>query len=120
LKLGGVVASNARAMLPAILDGCANGSREWGFGKVMSGEKPYTCPPSDAEGNYKYYLLGNRPVRIEHDEQGLPYRAEAPDRTSSGELKADLHLLGRVMCSSDVESIGRDKFIELCAGILDR
>jgi hypothetical protein len=82
----------------------------------MSEENPCISRPSaDAEGNYKYYLLGNRPVRIEHDEQGLPYRAEAPDGTSGGELKADLRLLGRVMCGSDVESIDRDEFIELCA-----
>jgi hypothetical protein len=77
--------------------------------------KPYVSPPPDADGNYKYYLLGNvRPVRLTYNAKKLPIASEAPDPSDGGALKIDNELIGRIMSSPEVEDISRDEFVELC------
>ena len=81
----------------------------------MSDEKPYLSPPPDADGPYKYYLLGNiRPVRVMHNAKGLQCGAEAPDPADRGQLKIDNVLLSRILSSPEVEDINKQEFVELC------
>jgi hypothetical protein len=87
----------------------------------MSDEKPYVSPPPDADGPYKYYLLGNiRPVRVIHNERGLPCGAEAPDSADGGRLKIDNVLMSRILSSPEVEDLTKQEFVELCQRALLR
>jgi hypothetical protein len=78
----------------------------------MSGDKPYISPPPDAEGPYKYYLLGGvRPVRVTCDESGAKIYAEATNRMGALKIAA---VLAAILKDEDVEDITKDEFVELC------
>jgi hypothetical protein len=82
----------------------------------MTDNKPYVSPPHDAEGNFKYFLLGEvTPVRVTYYEPGLVMCVEAPDPKNLGTLKINNDLLSRLEKSHEVEDITRSKFVELCA-----
>ena len=79
----------------------------------MNDGKPFISPPPDADGNYKYYLLGGvRPIRATCDANGTKIFTEAPD-PADGVLKAAA-LLVPIMKDEDVEDITKDEFVELC------
>jgi hypothetical protein len=81
----------------------------------MCEEAPYVSPPPDAEGPYKYYLLGNvRPVRVTCNARGRACCTEAPDRAHGGALKIDHELWGRILASPEVETITKAEFVERC------
>jgi hypothetical protein len=83
--------------------------------KATGDEQPYVSPPAEADGPYKYYLLGNvRPVRVIHNERGHEIGAEAPDRNSGGALKIENVLLSRLASSPEVEDLTKAEFVELC------
>jgi hypothetical protein len=83
--------------------------------KAPGDERRYVSPPAEADGPYKYYLLGDvRPVRVIHDERGRKIGAEAPDRNSGGALKIENVLLGRLESSPEVEDLTKAEFVELC------
>jgi hypothetical protein len=80
----------------------------------MSEYKPYISPPPDADGPYKYYLLGGvRPVRVTCCTNGAKVFTEAPDPADGGNLRAATLLLP-IMKDEDVEDITKQEFIELC------
>ena len=80
----------------------------------MSESKPYVSPPPEADGNYKYYLVAGRPVRVTCDERGIKRFAEAPDPANGGAL-AIVALLNRIMKDElDVEESTKAEFVELC------
>lgn len=86
----------------------------------MSEDKPYISPPPDAEGSYKYYLLGNvTPVRVIYNEAGRDIGAEAPDPVD-GVLKINNVLLSRILSSPEVEDLTKDEFAELCQRAVSR
>lgn len=79
---------------------------------VMNDGKPYISPPPDAEGPYKYYLLGGvRPVRVTCDESGAKIYAEATNRMGALKIAA---VLAAILKDEDVEDITKDEFVELC------
>jgi hypothetical protein len=81
---------------------------------VTDGER-YISPPPEADGPYKYYLLGNvRPVRVIYDMQGREIGAESPDRERGGALKINNELLSRLFASPEVEDLTKAEFVELC------
>ena len=78
-------------------------------------ETPCILPPPEADGPYKYYLLGNtRPVRVTCDESGRRHGAEAPEIFNGGRLAYNHALLGRLFSSSEVEDLTKEEFVELC------
>ena len=86
----------------------------------MSEEKPYVSPPPDADGNYKYYLLGGvRAVRVTCNARGAKIFTEAPDPADGGALKPAT-LLVPILKDEDVEDITRDEFVERCQRAITR
>jgi hypothetical protein len=77
-------------------------------------QKPLVSPPPDADGLYKYYVLGDvRPVRVTYNERGTNIFTEAPDPAGGGILKPAV-LLVAIMKEEDVEGITKEQFVELC------
>lgn len=80
----------------------------------MSNGKPYTPPPPEAVGNYKYFLIGNvTPVRIEYN-TGRMCGAESFDPRGTGTLQIDHSLMSTVAKDEDVVEITREEFIAHC------
>jgi hypothetical protein len=80
----------------------------------MNDRKPYVSPPPDADGNYKYYVLGGSiPVRVTCDASGAKIYAEAPDSAGGGVLKIAA-VLTAILKDEDVEDITKQEFVELC------
>lgn len=80
----------------------------------MTENKPYVSPPPDAEGKYKYFLLGGvTPVRVILNEAGRDIGAEAPD-PADGALKINNVLLSRILSSPEVEEITKADFVDGC------
>lgn len=80
----------------------------------MTEGKPYVSPPPDAEGPYKYYLIGSvTPVRVTCDTSGAKIFTEAPDPAGGGNLRVAA-LLVPIMKDEDVEPITKEEFVELC------
>lgn len=86
----------------------------------MSESKPFISPPPDADGPYKYYLLGGvRPVRATCNARGVKIFTEAPDPADGGALKPAT-LLVPIMKDEDVEEIAKEEFVELCRRALSK
>jgi hypothetical protein len=86
----------------------------FGESLAMTENKSFVSPPPDADGNYKYYLLGNtRPVRVTCDESGAKIFAEAPDSADGGALKIT-PVLSAILKDEDAEVITKAEFVQLC------
>ena len=80
----------------------------------MSEDKPYVSPPPDADGNYKYFVLGgSRPVRVTCDASGAKICAEATYSAEGGILKPAA-VLAAILKDEDVEPITKQEFVDLC------
>jgi hypothetical protein len=82
----------------------------------MNDRKPHVSPPPDADGPYKYYLLGGvRPVRVTCDTDGAKIFTEAPG-FPDGLLRVAA-LLVPILKGEDVEEITRQEFIDSCQSV---
>jgi hypothetical protein len=89
--------------------------QQQGRKKKMTEEKPYICPPPEADGNYKYYIVGsNIPVRIGSDEKGRICIGEAADKDRPGQLKVSNYHIGVILKDEDVREITKEGFIQAC------
>lgn len=81
----------------------------------MTEEKPYISPPPEAEGNYKYYIVGtNIPVRLKFNENGHRCLTEALNPREPDHLQVKNTYLGKILKDEDVREITKEEFVEHC------
>jgi hypothetical protein len=86
----------------------------------MTDEKLSFCPPPEADGNYKYFLLSaTEPIRVLYDESGSVMHAESPDSDYGWVLTVNNALLDRLTNSHEVKDITKEGFIKSCAYLLE-
>jgi hypothetical protein len=77
-------------------------------------ENPHISRPVDADGPYKYCLLGTRPVRVTCDESGSQTSAETPGFRNGGALEIENILLCHLLDNPEVKDLTKAEFVEMC------